>query len=114
MNRLDKFVNDKLAQRAFEMDKNHWLQAAQLIDAQQKRRRRFFWIWFLSGQVLVLVLAFFLWPTFVAEKTATRSNLSPPLVQTNATAHLLLWLTMGNYPKREMPLPLRKMSIQRS
>lgn len=87
MNRLDKFVNDKLAQRAFEMDKNHWLQAAQLIDAQQKRRRRFFWIWFLSGQVLVLVLAFFLWPTFVAEKTATRSNLSPPLVQTNATAH---------------------------
>jgi cytoskeletal protein RodZ len=83
MNRLDEFVKDKLVQREFEVDKNDWLQAVEMIDARQKRRRKFFWIWFLSGQVLVLALAFFLWPAVLPDNPDTRETLSGALVQNN-------------------------------
>lgn len=91
MNRLDQFVKNKLEERQFEFNEAHWLQAAEMIDAQKERRRRFFWLWFFGGQVLLLGLAFILWPasTFVHTSVETQAHNAfesavPDKVKTNA------------------------------
>ncbi len=35
MDKLDDFIKGKMEQRDFELSEAHWLQAAQMIDAQE-------------------------------------------------------------------------------
>lgn len=63
MNKLDDFIKGKLEQRQFEFDEAHWRQAATMIEAQGRKRRKIFWFWLLSGQIMVLGLVFAFWQT---------------------------------------------------
>ncbi len=76
MNRLDDFVKGKMEQRQFEFDQAHWLQAAEMIDAQQRRRRRFFWIWFLCGLVVLTGTSYILWKPSATYNHSVQTNLS--------------------------------------
>ncbi|KAA3637547.1 MAG: hypothetical protein DWQ02_06580 [Bacteroidetes bacterium] len=76
MNRLDDFVKGKMEQRQFEFDQAHWLQAAEMIDAQQKRRRRFFWIWLLCGLVVLSGTSYMLWKPSAITSQPLTTNLT--------------------------------------
>lgn len=76
MNRLDDFVKGKMEQRQFEFDQAHWLQAAEMIDAQQRRRRRFFWIWLLCGLVVLSGTSYILLKPSAITSQPVKTNLT--------------------------------------
>ncbi len=61
MDRLDDFIKGKMDQREFEFNEAHWMNATQMIDAQEKKRRKGFWLWLFFGMILILGVVDGIW-----------------------------------------------------
>jgi hypothetical protein len=77
MDKVDDFIKGKMEQRDFEFSETHWMQAAQMIDAQEKKRKKAFWIWLFLGQVMVLGIAYGMWDI---RSNSTPENINKPQI----------------------------------
>lgn len=96
---LDDFINKKLEQREFEFKDAYWADALDLIEADEKGKRRGFWFLLLAGLVLLTGLGYATYApymqqlhhpsdensSFVTDNTVKNINLDRPVSENNAT-----------------------------
>ncbi len=80
-NKLDKFIQQKIEQRTFEFNPEHWEGAAQMLDVQDKRDDWWKKGVFLLGGILLLAGLLYGWGQFGATSLSTNNMLNENDVQ---------------------------------
>jgi len=73
MSNFDEFIKNKLEEQVITFDQEHWNDALRLIESEKKRKKRRFFIWFLTmGMILTGFIIAFLYHTKNNENESTQ------------------------------------------
>ncbi len=75
-NNLDKYFQDKLHERKFEMKEEYWLGAQKLLEADERKRKRRVLFWWFSGGLGLLLVGLMGW-LLLGENGTDRASTNP-------------------------------------